>query len=636
MTALETVTADTLNQLVTEAIENGDVDALRRYTGHPLFNVNAVDADGRPYLHAVIAEEKTFMMPVLLGVPGIAINISDRAGYTALAQAIIFGDFQALDLLCAAPGIDLNRASASGDLPLLIAITALYGEHDKPCETNLALVKNLLSAPGYLDVNRRARDGATALHQAIDLNACDIVALLLETPGIDPNLPNGGFEFELDAGLTPLQRAALEDDMCLFDMLMQVEQIDPAMSTSSGNLMHCAVRSGSLEMVRKRRNMPGIKVDLTDCDGYTPLWHAIDMDRPDIVGCLLPRLGAAINRTQNGRTCLELAVVKGLAMIQTLIACPQLRMINGKYGNALLLALERESENEPDMSLALLAVPGLDVNHVDKSGMAALHYAAVHTHASVLQRLCALPGLQLNLPNHQGDTALALAARHRRDAAVKTLLARPGIDIYGSEGNRLNLLTRLARICARSFTESCESAVFRLVCAGTDLRHVGHDRSRSTRETMQRELVRALGRHCLGMLMAPESFATEREMDAGARQNCPEFLALQKMATRLVSMLKLLPFATRADILAGMALVSIAEITDMPLSGFPLLNAALDSPELSHEKRERLRSIVAASMKLWDGQGVDGAGATTFSVLNSEFSRLSRLTREILQALGLK
>ena len=77
----------------------------------------------------------------------------------------------------------------------------------------------------------------------------------------------------------------------------------------------------------------------------------------------------------------------------------------------------------------LLAIPGIDINQVDKDGDTSLYLASYRGHREIIELLLAMPGIDVNKSDSYGCTPLYTASRHGDIEIVKLLLARPNIDI---------------------------------------------------------------------------------------------------------------------------------------------------------------------------------------------------------------
>ena len=156
---------------------------------------------------------------LLLAHPGIDINIASSKGTTPLVMACQKGHVEAVKLLLAHPGIDINKAKTNGEAPLFMA--CFYGHAEA--------VKLLLAQDG-IEINKEKPNGVTPLLMACYKGHAEAVKLLLAHPGIEINKASPD-------GFTPLHiacrsLATLENKM-LFDVLLN-NKADPALKNSEG------------------------------------------------------------------------------------------------------------------------------------------------------------------------------------------------------------------------------------------------------------------------------------------------------------------------------------------------------------------------------------------------------------------
>ena len=120
---------------------------------------------------------------------------------------------------------------------------------------NVEGVKEALQRGG--DPNKISEIGRTALHAAASKGHQEVVAVLLEHPGVDPNV------------------VTLDTDW---------------------SSLHLAVSGGHYKVVARLLQQPGIEVNLPDNYGRTPLhFAAVRGTSPEIVELLLKQPGININ-----------------------------------------------------------------------------------------------------------------------------------------------------------------------------------------------------------------------------------------------------------------------------------------------------------------------------------------------------
>ncbi|TFK18864.1 ankyrin, partial [Coprinopsis marcescibilis] len=106
----------------------------------------------------------------------VEVDATDEDGWTALAYASHNGHATVVEALVSQEGINVNKATASGNFPLGFA--CLRGHAD--------VVKVLLATKG-IEVNKRDVTGATAFIMAAGKDQTQILRMLLDVQGVDVN-----------------------------------------------------------------------------------------------------------------------------------------------------------------------------------------------------------------------------------------------------------------------------------------------------------------------------------------------------------------------------------------------------------------------------------------------------------------
>ena len=139
---------------------------------------------------------------LLLAQDGIEINKENSDGETPLFMACFYGHAEAVKLLLAHPGIDINIASSKGTTPLVMACQKGHVE----------AVKLLLAHPG-IEINKASPDGFTPLHIACrslaTLENKMLFDVLLNNKA-DPALKNSEGKTALDIAFSHQNNAAIE------------------------------------------------------------------------------------------------------------------------------------------------------------------------------------------------------------------------------------------------------------------------------------------------------------------------------------------------------------------------------------------------------------------------------------------
>lgn len=121
---------------------------------------------------------------------------------------------------------------------------------------------------------------------------------------------------------------------------------------------------------------------------------------------------------------------KRLVILQMLLCSPRVQAghVHGSSDEtALILAVKhRFAESYP---ILLAAHERLPVNHLDRSGSSALHYAVMQNDAATVRLLLGCPGLVPALPSRDGRTALAHAAMFATMEMISLLLNTREFDL---------------------------------------------------------------------------------------------------------------------------------------------------------------------------------------------------------------
>lgn len=165
---------------------------------------------------------------------GFPVNARDAAGQPALVLALRAPSPQVLDVLVGQPGVDLELATPAGETPVLIA--ALIGD--------VHWTRRLLDR----GVSLTSPSGWTALHYAATGQNPDAVALLLARGGaVDARAPGG---------LTPLMMAARFGDQRNVDLLL-ARGADPSLADDRG--LRAADFARSVERDRLADRLTGLE-----------------------------------------------------------------------------------------------------------------------------------------------------------------------------------------------------------------------------------------------------------------------------------------------------------------------------------------------------------------------------------------
>jgi serine/threonine-protein phosphatase 6 regulatory ankyrin repeat subunit B len=261
---------------------------------------------------------------------------------------------------------------------------------------------------------------------------------LLLRLGADPRLPRGkfkpGIEYVVEAGRWDIFHVMVSDTRfdagqqdargrCVLhylvrhatperlDEFLEDVSVDPNIQDSAGGTpLHLAASAGNTAMVRRLLNVPGIRLDLTDGQGRTPLGTSTYWGMQSTSLCFLEHSKAFPTPEEGQLSPLCFAAIHG----------------------------------DVDLCLRLLELCKYERLHlhVDAAGKGILHLAAINDWRDVLNQ-CLKKGdacLNVNKIDHSGGTALHSAARLGNTDSCRVLI---------EHGANLQLQDRLGRTAAQ-------------------------------------------------------------------------------------------------------------------------------------------------------------------------------------------
>ncbi len=404
-------------------------------------DVNSVDEEGNTPLYYAVTSYTSYDVPAarkalasMLINKGADVSLSPHLlgeasmrGFTDLVRAIIDKGVDVNSLnesLRYAVGVDLGGDEES--LIILIQngaeitlIPDLFPWALKNGFTNIALA--IIKNKGF-NVNSVDEEGNTPLHYASSAGNKEVSELLI-SKGANVNCSD-------NKGKTPLIKAIENNHSGLAEFLLSL-----GADINNEHLVYQATRWSSLETL-KFLSSKGIKFNVSNNQGLTPLHEAVKGNKIDIVNYLLDT-GVSINTVDNkGNTPLGLATDKDMVK---LLFSRGATMDN----NALHLALKFDIK---EIALKLIA-GGADINLSDNDrGWYPLHYAAWTGNKEVAELLIS-KGAQIDYPSQKdwksssimifkGATPLYLASyQGHREIAELLLDKGSSMDLADKEGN---------------------------------------------------------------------------------------------------------------------------------------------------------------------------------------------------------
>jgi ankyrin repeat protein len=339
----------------------GVVSTLLEDAGVDLNAALAADgqiAGGTPY---VAAQQYRLAVVKLLLAAGADVNKARVDGRTPLQEAAYKVRVGVVSVLLEAAGVDLNAALTDGkDARSTPSYLAAWN--------NRLDVLKLLIAAGA-DVHMACIDGFTPLHKSVNMDHAGIVAVLIETAGVDVN---AAITDSRDAGVAPLYLAARHNRVDALTLLLAA----------------------------------GADVTKARFDGRTPLCYAAKNNRLDALK-LLVAAGADVNKAHvNGWNPLHVAAYRGHADVVDVLITASAN-VNATALTPGVTPLFVAAKNNRLDALKLLVAAGADVNMARVSGGCTPLFIAAQTgHAGVVDLLIAA-GANVHATRTSGATARA-------------------------------------------------------------------------------------------------------------------------------------------------------------------------------------------------------------------------------------
>ncbi|KAJ5982777.1 hypothetical protein N7451_012877 [Penicillium sp. IBT 35674x] len=237
------------------------------------------------------------------------------AGKNALLHAIDLRYPQAVDLILQYRPNVRYCCDFGGRGPLSLAVIG----------GNAASVERILQSQ-EIDVNDRCSDGLSALVYALKHREYYVLQLLLADSRVNVNIADS-------LGWTPLQTAILEGNHIAAQMLVRHAGIDINRHSSHNDApLLLAVKSlnrqQSIPTVESLLLNPDLDVNISDSNGRTALWHAVNQCHYDLVKLFLRQSHLRLNNPDRyGMTPLARAAEKPvLQVLELSLKQPQIRV----------------------------------------------------------------------------------------------------------------------------------------------------------------------------------------------------------------------------------------------------------------------------------------------------------------------
>lgn len=326
------------------AISTGRPELVKILLDNGANKVNIPDKDGKHPLMLAIDVESPEMVKLLLEKGAVEVNATNKDGVPPLSLAIRRDNMEIVTALLNAPNINIDavdnegksplyHAVASGRIPLMQLLLERKARTDTVTTDGKTLYHAVFASHPYqpvnpetvkllqsfkdIDINKKDKDGHTALSLAVENKLLPIVKQLLTIKEIDVNS-------KTCSGGPCLNRVLGEwgdrtsDEIAL--LLLDRPEIDVNVPDSSG---YTAVHMswyvlGSDYGVEKAKKIlarsPNLEV--INEHGETPLIHNINQDKPEMVRLLAATKGIDLDNPGRGEiTPLRIAELKNSAEI---------------------------------------------------------------------------------------------------------------------------------------------------------------------------------------------------------------------------------------------------------------------------------------------------------------------------------
>jgi len=281
-------------------------------------------------------------------------------------------------------------------------------------------------------VNQKGDGNMSALFYALEKSDLTIIQLLMDFPGIEVNNRNDRGECPilyatgkrheavrlflsnpttvLDSVLYGTEEdvvniACSQNSVEMLQMFIEDKRWDPEMINRTPRLGHndsalsTAAKEGFTDIMKILLNQPGVNINIRDNWRYTPLFHAVERDHPEIVKLLLDK---SIVEDENS--------LKG-----------NINNDDFQDGNHTLLTLAAEKGN-PDIMRMLLDYPGIDVNFKTYKGLIPLTQAMKYNKPMIVEMLLSREDTRLDLIDDENESALHYACSSSYVECVRLFL----------------------------------------------------------------------------------------------------------------------------------------------------------------------------------------------------------------------
>eukprot|EP00051_Salpingoeca_urceolata_P032588 m.16429 g.16429 ORF g.16429 m.16429 type:complete len:1060 (+) comp5253_c0_seq1:208-3387(+) len=392
MTPLHLAAARELDTFVTMLLRSG---------ASPLVQ----DAEGLSPLHHTVPSMSVACVRALVEHDPAVLEVRDALGRTALTLAAAEGNTALVVLLLTQRATDVDAVDTMGRTALCWAVVCLQTrcvellvQHKEPRAPSTAVCD---------------QDGATPAHYAMQYNALDELALLLDA-GADVTATD-------NKNRTLVIWAAMHDSTEACKVVLEHGGVDVSAADDEGSTaLHYAALGGSPSLCKLLLEH-GAEVDVLDGSQHTALFHAVSQGHDHVVRVLLPAGASMLRTNAEGQTVLHRACGLGnVDCVRALLSSPDVflevtddkgmrPLHNAAYGGHV------------DVIQALISARA-DLNASDNKGVRPLHWATVDGHAECCEALVS-GGAHINAreTSNTGHTPLDYAIMFRHMGCAQVL-----------------------------------------------------------------------------------------------------------------------------------------------------------------------------------------------------------------------
>ena len=371
------------------------------------FDARLPDLAGKTALH-YFAENGSYELVKAVANRGIDINLKTNNGKNCLHIAADNGHLNLCRKLISKHNFDVQITDREGWSPL----------HYFAKRSSYELVKTV--ADMGIDINLKTNDGKNCLHIAADRGHFSLCRTLIKIHNVDMQLPD-------NEGWNALHYFAENGS---YEVVKSVADmgIDINLKTNNGkNCLHIAADNGHLNLCRKLISKHNFDVQVTDCEGWSPLHYFAKRSSYELVKTVAD-MGIDINlKTNDGKNCLHIAADRGhFSLCRTLIKIHNVDM--QLPDNEGWNALHYFAENGSYELVKSVADMGIDINLKTNKGKNCLHIASENGHLDLCRKLISKHDVNVQIPEYDGWTPLHFFAEKSSYELIKTVVDM-GIDI---------------------------------------------------------------------------------------------------------------------------------------------------------------------------------------------------------------